>query len=170
MSASLMQTAPAAAATGRPCRVCSYEDRADAMDSLILMGESLCRADPLVSLHLTVPDAPEKVKNWAQRRPQVTLLARPPEGVRGWDVKPSLLLEELNSGSPQALWLDDDMIVSQPVSELLAEFPADALIVAEEWDRPGSVHVSQFWGMRRRVRVRSSMPASCARRWLTASS
>ena len=38
--------------------VVSYEDRTDALDSLILMAESLCRADPDVSLHLTVPHAP----------------------------------------------------------------------------------------------------------------
>jgi hypothetical protein len=31
-------------------RVCSYEARTEAMDSVILMGESLCRVDP--SLHV----------------------------------------------------------------------------------------------------------------------
>jgi hypothetical protein len=68
--------------------------------------------------------------------------------VKGWDVKPWLLLEELNAGAEEALWLDDDMIVTRPISRLLAEFPRDCLIVAEEWDRSSDVHASQFWGMR----------------------
>ena len=49
-----------------------------AMDSLILMGESLCRADEAVSLHLTVPNAPDAVRAWAKMRPEVTLSTKRP--------------------------------------------------------------------------------------------
>ena len=118
------------------------------MDSLILMGESFCRADPDISLHLTVPAAPASVRNWARSWPQVVLKTKAPEGVTGWDVKPWLLLEELNAGEPEALWLDDDMIVSRPISKLLGEFPPDSLVVSEEWDRSDPVHVSHHWGLR----------------------
>lgn len=128
-----------------PLRVCSYEDRPDAMDSLVLMGESLCRADPEVSLHLTVPDAPAWVRAWAERRPEVALNTTRPEGVSGWDVKACLLLQELNSGSQEALWLDADMIVTRPVSRLLNEFPRDWLIVAEEWDGVRAADIAHLW-------------------------
>jgi hypothetical protein len=56
------------AADNRPLRICSHEDRPEAMDSLILMGESLCRANVDVSPHLTVPEAPDSVRAWARRR------------------------------------------------------------------------------------------------------
>jgi hypothetical protein len=127
-------------------RVCSYEDRPEAIDGLILMGESLCRVDRHVSLHLTVPEAPASVRAWARRRPEVVLSTRPPEGVRGWDVKPWLLLQELNEGWPAALWLDADMIVTRPISQLLKEFPSDSLIVAEEWVRHEAIAVAHRWG------------------------
>jgi hypothetical protein len=118
------------------------------MDSLILMGESLCRVDAHVSLHLTVPDAPPAVRAWAERRPEVVLRTKRPEGVSGWNIKPWLLLQELNAGNPQALWLDDDIIVTRPVSALLDEFPRDSLIVAEEWTGSTStVSVSDFWNL-----------------------
>jgi ABC-type uncharacterized transport system YnjBCD substrate-binding protein len=104
------------------------------MDGLILMGESLCRVDSEVSLHVTVPEAPASVQAWAERTPKVVLSTRPPDGVSGWDVKPWLLLQELNAGWPAALWLDADMIVTRPISSLLKEFPHDSLIVAQEWD------------------------------------
>lgn len=116
------------------------------MTSLILMGESLCRSDPRVSLHLTVPNAPASVRAWVERRPQVALTTTRPDGVSGWNVKPSLLLQELSAGRHEALWLDTDIIVTRPVSSLLDEFPADALIVADEW-RKGQRSVSRFWGL-----------------------
>ncbi|HYW85280.1 MAG TPA: hypothetical protein VFB30_18610, partial [Spirochaetia bacterium] len=57
----------------------------------------------------------------------------------GWDVKPWLLLQELNEGWPAALWLDDDMIVTHSISRLLKDFPPDSLIVTEEWDRQEAI-------------------------------
>jgi len=133
--------------THPPLRVCSYEDRAEAMDSLILMAESLCAADRGVSLHLTVPEAPDSVRAWARGRPEVVLSTARPEGVTGWDVKPWLLLQELNEGRPEALWLDDDIIVTGEISSLVRQFPRDSLILAEEWVRAEAVPASQFWGM-----------------------
>ena len=128
-----------------PLRVCSYEDRPEAMDSLILMGESLCRVDPEVSLHVTVPEAPASVRAWAERRPEVILSTKRPQGVSGWDVKPWLLLQELNEGNREALWLDSDIIVTRPVSALLKEAQADLLIVAEEWDGVSAAAVAHLW-------------------------
>jgi hypothetical protein len=134
-------------ATDRSLRVCSYEDRPEAMDGLILMGESLCCVDPGVSLHLTVPDAPLSVRSWAEQRPEVTLCTQPPDGVSGWDVKPWLLLQQLNAGRPEALWLDADTIVTQPITLLLKDFPDDSLIVAEEWNQHKPIPVTHLWGM-----------------------
>jgi len=129
-------------------RVCSYEDRPEAMDGLILMGESLCRADPEVSLHLTVPDAPASVLAWAKRWNQITLSTTPPDGVTGWDVKPWLLLQELDAGSPAAIWLDTDMIIMRPISLLFEEFPRDLLIVAQEWAGNAAIPMTHYWNLR----------------------
>jgi hypothetical protein len=130
-----------------PLLVCSYEDRPAALDGLILMVESLCRCDGGVCLHLTVPEAPSAFREWATHRPEVTLSTGRPAGVSGWDVKPWLLLQELNGGSPQALWLDADMIVTRPVSSMVAEFPADSLIVAQEWFLPKPRSLAPLWGL-----------------------
>ena len=117
------------------------------MDSLILMGESLCAVDRDVSLHLTVPEAPGSVRALAERRPEVVLSTTRPEGVTGWDVKPWLLLQELSEGRREALWLDDDMIVTRSLSSLVQQFPPDSLIVSEEWLPSQAMPASQFWGM-----------------------
>lgn len=130
-----------------PLRVCAYEDRKEAMDSLVLMAESLCAVDKKVSLHLTVPDAPESVLAWARTRPEVVISTERPQGVTGWDVKPWLLLHHLNQGVDRVLWLDDDIIVTRPISEMLLKFPSDALIFAEEWGT-WTVPVSHLWGFK----------------------
>jgi hypothetical protein len=130
-----------------PLRIVTYEDRAVGMDCLILMAESLCRADPGISLHLTVPDAPAAVLAWAAKWPEVTVSVVRPEGLTGWDVKPWLLLQELGEGRPEVLWIDTDMIVTRPVSRMIAEFPPDALILAQEWDATDAIPMCEFWGM-----------------------
>jgi len=117
------------------------------MDGLILMGESLCRIDRGVSLHLTVPDASPAVRAWAERRPEVELSTTRPEGVTGWDVKPWVLLRELDNGWPAVLWLDADIIVTRPITTMLEEYPHDSLVMAEEWDRHTGVRVSHHWGL-----------------------
>jgi hypothetical protein len=115
------------------------------MDSLMLMGKSLCRADPNVSIHFTVPDAPESLRSWASLKPRISLSTQRLCGAGGWDIKARLLLQELAEGAPQALWLDADMIVTRAVCPILRDFPPDWLIVAEEWDQPPYIPVAHFW-------------------------
>ena len=140
-----MPTIRALENTDPPLRVCSYEDRPQSMDSPVLMGESLCRVDKRISLHLALPGAPASVRTWAERRPEIVLSTSPPEGVSGCDIKVWLLLQELKEGWPAAVYLDDDIIVTRPISRLLEEFPRDSLIVTEEWDRHKAIPVAHAW-------------------------
>jgi hypothetical protein len=129
-------------------RVCSYEDRPEAIEGLILMGESLLRHSARVSLHLIVPDAPPPVHDWASGRARVELSTEAPEGTQGWDVKPRLLLAELNAGWEAAVWLDADVIVTAPLEEVLAGYGAEELVAAEEWDRHAPILAAHEWGWR----------------------
>ena len=49
VSESPTQAIPTAPKSERPCLVCSYEDRSEAMDSVLLMGES--RVAPIPKSH-----------------------------------------------------------------------------------------------------------------------
>jgi hypothetical protein len=118
------------------------------MDSLILMGESLCGVDREVSLHLTVPDAPTKVREWAASRPEVELSTEKLPELSGWNIKPSLLLQELNAGWEEALWLDSDMIVSQPISKVVQRYSRSALLLAEEWTDALPLAIAEGWGLK----------------------
>ena len=65
----------------------------------------------------------------------------------GWNIKPALLLEELNAGWPEALWIDSDLIVTRPLSALVREFRGDLLILAQEWIDAEPVPVAPSWGL-----------------------
>ncbi len=134
--------------SGRWLRVCLYEDREIGIDSLILMGESLCRVDNAVSLHVTVPNAPARVREWAASRPEIELSTESVPGLNGWNVKPALLLRELDAGWKEALWIDCDMIVSQPMSKVVRQFERNALIATQEWTDAPAVPVAEGWGLK----------------------
>jgi hypothetical protein len=142
------------ATADRPLRVCAFEDRPEAMDAAILMGESLCRADRRVSLHLVLPDAPPAIRRWAEGRPEVELSTARPDVLTGWDVKPWLLLRELDAGWPEVVWIDTDMIVTRSISAVLAEFPPESLIATEEWDTPPVTPVCDAWNIPSRRPIR----------------
>jgi hypothetical protein len=118
------------------------------MDSLMLMGESLCSMDKAVSLHLTVPDAPAKVREWAATRPEVELSTEKLPGLSGWNIKPALLLQELNAGWNAALWLDSDMIVCRPISTVVRRYSKTALLLAQEWVDAPPLAIAAGWGLR----------------------
>ena len=115
---------------------------------MILMGESLCSVDQAVSLHLTVPDAPAKVREWAASRPEVELSTERLPELSGWNIKPSLLLKELDAGWEAPLWLDSDMIVSQPISKVVQRYSRDALLLAEEWTDAPPLAIAEGWGLK----------------------
>jgi hypothetical protein len=118
------------------------------MSGLLLMGESFLRNNPGKRIFLTAPGASEELKSWAKSRPQVRFSTSTPQQLTGWDVKPWLLLQQLEEESEEVIWLDADTIVTRPLSSILADFPEDTLLVAEEWDRHPPISVAHLWGWR----------------------
>jgi hypothetical protein len=50
----------------------------------------------------------------------------------GWNVKPQALLSALESGAPEAWWIDTDVIVTENFLSRYAAVPPDHFVVAEE--------------------------------------
>jgi hypothetical protein len=50
-----------------------------------------------------------------------------------WNVKPALLLALLDSGLDEVIWLDSDLIITQPIARYFSSVPAEALVLAEEY-------------------------------------
>jgi hypothetical protein len=130
-------------------RICTFEDRRHHLVGLQLLAHSLGRVCPGQALDVWCPESlidpfraglPPHVSVHAWRRADVT----------GWSVKPALLLDRLDEGPEDVVWIDSDVIVAGEFRDRLDA--AGAMVVAGEphWaarlnhvDRAGS------WGLTR---------------------
>ena len=82
--------------------------------------------------------------------PQVTLFPRRPAGASSWNCKPQTLLEVLDRGVREAVWLDSDLALARPCAHLFAGLGPETVVVAEEMrssKQPGSLVRTRGWGL-----------------------
>ena len=68
----------------------------------------------------------------------------------GWDVKPAVILDALNRGYDEVLWLDSDLILTRPVDALWRGHSPDVFVVAEECKyglKPYGYQRTVGWGL-----------------------
>jgi hypothetical protein len=110
--------------------LCAYEDRPSHLIGLKLLVCSLARHMPDVPIDVTCPIADADLRAFLARYPQVTL-DEESVPMRGWDVKPTLLLKRLDEGRPEVAWIDTDILLTRDLRPLLP--PPGPLVVAEEF-------------------------------------
>jgi len=134
-----------------PMIACTYEDRSSARPGLELLAVSLAHRCPGVALHVFVPAPDPDLRAWARRFEQVELFEAPPRWPTGWSVKPWLLLDRLEAGFREVLWLDTDVLVTGDLPRAWGGVPAERLVVAEEtasWrDGPASPPRTRGFGL-----------------------
>ncbi len=127
--------------------VVTYEDRVSALPGVELLARSLARHAP--SMRLRVYSPLPQVAALAAQLPNLDASHTDALQGRGWNVKPTVLgwaLDDVES----ALWLDTDIIVAGDLAALVGRFPADALVVGQEFrgnkERGGSLR-AEGWGL-----------------------
>ena len=111
---------------------------------------SLLRHCPDLAVDITYPQAPESFKQWLTSYPHVRLREKHAWQGRGWNVKPSKLLELLDEGHKEVIWMDTDVIVNGDFRTLLAGLPPEQLVVTEDtyWgQKQGSHYRTWSWGL-----------------------
>lgn len=130
--------------------VCAYEDRVSDLVGLKLLVLSLAQHCPGLPIHLFCPSATPEFCQWIEKYPQVQLRELPNLNIKGWNVKPDILMYLLDEGHEQAIWIDSDIIVTKDFRPLLAHLTDDTLVVAQEncWESSkGSVERTKAWGL-----------------------
>ncbi|MGF1535706.1 MAG: hypothetical protein ACFB4J_04325 [Elainellaceae cyanobacterium] len=107
-----------------------YEDRPAYEVGLKLLISSLATYAPDIAVHVFAPNATADFRTWLSDRP-VTLHDEVPGSSSGFNVKPDVLLWALAQGYHQALWLDDDIILTRPLPPPLLTQPPEVLVAAE---------------------------------------
>jgi len=131
--------------------ICVNEDREAWEPSLRVVLASLGLHCPGRAISLFYPFANESFRRWLSGYPQVRLQA---DGLRngyGWNVKPQAILQLLDAGFDEVIWIDSDMFVTRDIHPLFRTLD-EAVFVATEAscaldrnDHDGAGRRAQLW-------------------------
>lgn len=115
-------------------RICLFQDRPEHFVSvqLALLSLRTFAPDWPVDVYLAHEDA--AFEAWLGQFDNVAL-QRAVARRNGYNAKPAVILDMLDRYGEKVLWIDSDIVLTRPVSDILARAPAGAVIVAE--DPPG---------------------------------
>jgi hypothetical protein len=111
---------------------CIAEDRASCEISVKLVLLSLSHHCPDLAVELFYPPADSCFMTWLKGFPNVALNKMPIEGSSGFNVKPQVVLELLDRGHKDVIWIDSDIIVTRNIAGLFSDLGASTFVVTEE--------------------------------------
>lgn len=112
--------------------VCTYEDRDEVLVGLKLLVLSLARHCHDVEVHAFAPAFGGRFGTWAARQPMLRLFPSHRAWLAGWNVKPAVLLNRLDAGFNEVVWLDSDMVLTRDFRPAWGAVTCDVCVVAEE--------------------------------------
>ena len=117
-----------------PLVICVAEDRKSCEPGLKLLLISLCRYSTDIAIAVFYPAADQEFLDWAHGidSEKITVRTAPMSGAYGWNVKPQALLQLLNEGNQEVVWIDSDIIATKDVSSAFCGLNRDVLVVTEE--------------------------------------
>ncbi|MGF1512600.1 MAG: hypothetical protein ACFB5Z_02745 [Elainellaceae cyanobacterium] len=109
-----------------------YEDRPEYEVGLKLLISSLSvyAANTAIDVHIFAPKATPEFRRWLCDRP-VDVHYEVPGSAAGFNVKPDVLLWALDQGYQQAIWLDDDIILTRSLPKALLGQAPEVIVTAE---------------------------------------
>jgi len=138
---------------------CIYEDRVADLTGVKLALLSINRHMPEAPVRVLCPSAPQSFVDWIQQVPQATLTTVSNLPDCGWNVKPTILLDLLDKGYKDVIWLDSDIILHGSIAPILAGLTQDQLLIGEEYawaPHQGTRGRTEGW----RLRVGRNIPRS----------
>jgi lipopolysaccharide biosynthesis glycosyltransferase len=131
--------------------ICVNEDREAWEPSLRVVLASLGLHCPGMAISLFYPFANQALRRWLSAYPQVRLQA---DGLRngyGWNVKPQAIMQLLDAGFDEVIWIDSDVFVTRDIRPLFHALD-EAVFVATEAscsldrsDHDGPGRRAQLW-------------------------
>jgi hypothetical protein len=133
--------------------VCTCEDRPGSIGGLKLLILSLATSSPGLPIDATVSkEAQQELEAWARRVGigHVRFRSERSWSGAGWNVKPSKLLELLDEGHSEVVWIDTDIVTSHDIRPLLESASKESLVIAQELKskQPVATKVrTESWGL-----------------------
>lgn len=112
--------------------ICIFDDRAHCEPALRVLVASLYRHSPQLAVRLIHPPASPAFREWLKSYPNVALhTAGLPTGL-GWNIKPLVLMQALDDGHDNVVWVDSDIVVTKDIAPVFAELNEHELVITEE--------------------------------------
>jgi hypothetical protein len=113
--------------------VCVAEDRASMEPGLRLLVHSLSIHSPTFPTLIFYPPASDDFKAWLAQYPNCTLRTDPIEGSYSkYGVKPNALLQLLDEGYSEVIWLDSDLVLAKDISSFFSDLSPSEIVITEE--------------------------------------
>lgn len=137
---------------GSEAMICIAEDRASMEPGLRLLIHSLSIHSPTFRSLVFYPVASEEFKTWLAGYPNCRLRLDPIKGkFSKYNVKPDALLQLLDEGFEDIVWLDTDLIVSGDIRPFFNGLSPSTVVIAEEAlvesHSDGEALRTTMWGM-----------------------
>ena len=129
--------------------ICIHEDRAEYLMGVQLAVASLAQHSPDIPIFVSCPNAGSEFLSWLGRQSNASPIELPNTIGKGWNIKPSVLLQMLRQFD-DVLWIDSDIIVSGDIRKHFRECDDTVLVAAQEtfWgQRQGGTFRTAAWGL-----------------------
>ena len=131
--------------------ICVAEDRETCEPCLKLLLSSLKAHDSERTISLFYPPAKDRFFKWIEKCPAVQIQTSPLKDGYGWNVKPQAIMQLLDQGFDEVIWIDSDVIVTQDLAPIFSKLDSGTVVVtehtlAEERDDRNALR-ARSWGL-----------------------
>jgi hypothetical protein len=151
-------------AATKPIVICVAEDRKAYEPALRLLLTSLCRYSTNIQVTVFYPAADQAFLDWARSLAgKIAVRAAPISGAYGWNVKPYALLQLLNEGNHEVIWLDSDILTTKDICPTFSGLSSNVIVATEEalwFHNEGDAVRARRWGFP--VKRKFSFPLNTA--------
>lgn len=130
--------------------ICIHEDRADYLVGLQLTVLSLANHSPKLQIVISSPGANAEFFDWVDKQPNARITRFRHIQGSGWNIKPSVLLETLETYE-DVVWIDSDIIITGDITPCVTGLDTAVLLATEEthWgQQQGGDFRTLAWGLR----------------------
>ena len=111
--------------------ICLAEDRESCEPCLKVLLLSLNTHIPGTPINLFYPPAKDGFIAWIKKCPEVRLQTEHLKGASGWNVKPQAILNLIDQGFDEVIWIDSDVVVNRNIFPLLSDLKDDTFVATE---------------------------------------
>lgn len=125
----------------------SYEDRLELLDGLKLLCLSFKHHCPTETLKVFLPKASDDLLKWAKQHLNQNIHVEVyNSGVKGWSIKPEIMLKLFEEGYDEIIWFDSDILITADLCSYLNLLDERIVVLCDSQGVPDDCRTT-FWNL-----------------------